>query len=238
MDKPWRGEFAIPNVYRDIERARNGYGPKPYEADKVTMSKKSLGRKRMKELMGPAQSGWRFEHCRELAAHFAWIWGKDAGGEEEEIWERLLELNRYFHKSLCKQELFRTAKVNGKSYKHTNERIRFDLGLDGSGGDFSGRPSRKYKDRAGKTRLHKKLIATLILAGKRIWKITQELRLSISLIKSRRTEMNKAKGFTFRADASVCRIYKRIERKQTVVKGYDSLFCLVAGNASNYSFCK
>ena len=64
------------------------------------------------------------------------IWGKDAGGEEEEIWERLLELNRYFHKSLCKQELFRTAKVNGKSYKHTNERIRFDLGLDGSGGVF------------------------------------------------------------------------------------------------------
>ena len=51
----------------------------------------------MKELMGPAQSGWRFEHCRELAAHFAWIWGKDAGGEEEEIWERLLELNRYFY---------------------------------------------------------------------------------------------------------------------------------------------
>lgn len=97
------------------------------------------------------------------------------------------------------------------------------------GGYFSGRPSRKYKDRAGKTRLHKKLIATLILAGKRIWKITQELRLSISLVKSCRTEMNKAKGFTFWADASVCRIYKRIERKQTVVKGYDSLFCLVTG---------
>ena len=197
MEKPWKGEFAIKSAYRDIERARNGYGPKPYEADKFIMTKKSLGIKRLKELMGLAQSGWRFEHCRELAAHFAWIWGKDAEWSDEEIQEWLLELNGYFHVPLCERELFRTAKGNGKSYKYTNERIRLDLGLDGSEGYFTGRPLRKFKDRAGKTRLHKKLIAALVLAGKKIREIAQELRLSVSLVKRRRTEMDKAENFGF-----------------------------------------
>lgn len=53
----------------------------------------------------------------------------------------------------------------------------------------------EFKDRAGKTRLHKKLIAALVLAGKKIREIAQELRLSVSLVKRRRTEMNKAEGF-------------------------------------------
>lgn len=151
----------------------------------------------MKELMGPAQSGWRFEHCRELAAHFAWIWGKDAGWGDEEIRGWLLEFNGYFHEPLCKRELFHTAKGNGKSYRYTNKRIRLDLGLDGSEGYFTGRLLRKCKDRASKTRLHKKLIAALVLAGKKIREIAQELRLSVSLVKRRRTEMNKAEGFGF-----------------------------------------
>lgn len=83
MEKPWKGEYAIKSAYRDIERARNGYGPKSYGADKFIMTKKSLARKRIKELMGLAQSGWRFERCRELAAHFAWIWGQDAEWGDE-----------------------------------------------------------------------------------------------------------------------------------------------------------
>lgn len=52
MDKPWKGKYAFKSAYRDIERARNGYGPKPYETDKFIMTKKSLGIKRLKELMG------------------------------------------------------------------------------------------------------------------------------------------------------------------------------------------
>lgn len=203
MEKPWKGEYAINSAYRDIERTRNGYGQKPYEADKFVVSKKGLGIKRLKELMGLAQSGWRFEHCRELSAHFVWVWGKDAGWSDEEIQDWLLELNGYFHEPLCERELFRTAKGNGKSYRYTNERIRLNLGLDGSEGYFTGHPLRKCKDRAGKTRLHKKLIAALVLAGKKIREIAQELRLSISLVKRRRTEMNKAEGFGFWATVPV-----------------------------------
>lgn len=136
MEKPWKGEYAINSAYRDIERTRNEYGPKPYKTEKFMMSKKSLGTKRLKELMGLAQSGWRFEHCRELAAHFVWIWGQDAEWSDEKIKEWLWELNGYFHEPLHEQELFRTAKGNGKSYRYTNERIRLDLGLDGSEGYF------------------------------------------------------------------------------------------------------
>lgn len=197
MEKPWKGEYAVKSAYRDIERARNGDDPRSYEADKFMMTKKSLGTKRLRELIGLAQSGWRFEHCREVAAHFAWIWGKDAGWEDEEIREWLLELNGYFHEPLCQRELFRMAKGNGKSYLYTNEPIRLNLGLDGSECYFTGRPLRKFKDRVGKTRLYKRLIAALVLAGKKIREIARELRLSVSLVKRRRTEMNKAEGFGF-----------------------------------------
>lgn len=87
MEKPWKGEYAIKSAYRDIERTRNGYGRKPYETGKYTMTKKNLGTKRLKELMRLAQSGWGFHRCRELAAHFAWIWGKDAEWSDDEIQE-------------------------------------------------------------------------------------------------------------------------------------------------------
>lgn len=71
------------------------------------------------------------------------------------------------------------------------------MGLDGTEGYFAGRPLRRFRDRAGKTRLHKKLIAALVLAGKKIREIARELRLSVSLVKRRRTEINRAKGFGF-----------------------------------------
>ena len=71
------------------------------------------------------------------------------------------------------------------------------LELDDSEGDFTGRRSREYQNRAGKTWLHKKWIAALVLAGKKIREIAQELHLSISLVKRRRAEMKKAGGFKF-----------------------------------------
>lgn len=132
-----------------------------------------------------------------MAAHFAWMWGRDAGLSEKKIREKLRELNDWYYEPLSERELFYTARGNGKSYKYTNERIRLDLGLDGSEGYFIGKPSREFKNRAGKTRLHKKLIAALVLAGKKIREIAQELHLSVSLIKRRRTEMKKAEGFSF-----------------------------------------
>lgn len=57
MEKPWKGEYAVKSAYRDIERARNGDDPRSYEADKFMMTKKSLGTKRLSELIGLAQSG-------------------------------------------------------------------------------------------------------------------------------------------------------------------------------------
>ena len=197
MDKPWKGEYALRNAYRDIERARNGYGRKPCETGRYIMTKERLGTKRLNELIELARSGWGFERCREMAAHFAWMWGRDAGLSEKKIREKLRELNDWYYEPLSERELFYTARGNGKSYKYTNERIRLDLGLDGLEGYFIGKPSREFKNRAGKTRLHKKLIAALVLAGKKIREIAQELHLSVSLIKRRRTEMKKAEGFSF-----------------------------------------
>ena len=59
-----------------------------------------LGSKRLNELMELARSGWGFEHCREMAAHFAWIWGRNAGLDEEEIKEKLRELNDWYYEPL------------------------------------------------------------------------------------------------------------------------------------------
>ena len=161
------------------------------------MTKQFLGAKRLRELFRLAHAGWEFQNCRELAAHFVWVWGRDAELSEDEIRDKLLELNASFYRPISEKELFYTAKGNGKSYRYTNVRIRLALGLDDSEGYFTDRRSREYKDRAGKTRRHKKWIAALVLAGKKIREIAQELHLSVSLVKRRRTEMKKAEGFSF-----------------------------------------
>lgn len=135
--------------------------------------------------------------------HFTWIWGRDAELSEDEIRDRLLELNACFYRSLLDKELFYTAKENGKSYQYTNIRIRLALGLDDSERYFTGRCSREYKDRAGKTQRHKKWITALVLARKKIHEVAQELHLSVSLVKCRRTEMKKTEGFTFWAAVSI-----------------------------------
>lgn len=57
MDKPWKGEYALRNAYRDIERARNGYGRKPCETGRYIMTKERLGTKRLNELIELARSG-------------------------------------------------------------------------------------------------------------------------------------------------------------------------------------
>ena len=196
-DVPWKGDYAVANARRDIERARFGYGRKDWRSEPYAMTKQFLGAKRLRELLRLAHTGWGFQDCRELAAHFAWIWGRDAELSEDEIRDKLRELNACFYQPISERELFYTARGNGKSYRYTNSRIRLALGLDGSEGYFAGRRSREYKNRAGKTQLHKKWIAALVLAGKKIREIAQEMHLSISLVKRRRTEMKKAEGFTF-----------------------------------------
>ena len=196
-DIPWNGDYAVVNARRDIERMRFGYGQSERRSKPYTMTKQFLGAKRLRELLRLAHAGWGFQNCRELAAHFAWVWGRDAELSEDEIRDKLLELNACFYRPLSEKELFYTAKGNGKSYRYTNVRIRLTLGLDDSEGYFTGRRSREYKDRAGTTRRHKKWIAALVLAGKKIREIAQELHLSVSLVKRRRTEMKKAEGFTF-----------------------------------------
>jgi DNA-binding NarL/FixJ family response regulator len=71
------------------------------------------------------------------------------------------------------------------------------LGLTGSDGFFVGHSAREFKDRAGKAKKHKKLIAGLVLLGKKIREIAAELKLSVSLIKRRRSEIKKTEGFTY-----------------------------------------
>lgn len=105
--------------------------------------------------------------------HSTWVWGRDAELSEHEIRDRLLELNACVYRPISEKELFYTAKGNGKSYQYTNIRIRLALGLDDSEGYFTDRRSREYKDRAGKTRRHKKWIAALVLARKKIYEVAQ-----------------------------------------------------------------
>lgn len=105
--------------------------------------------------------------------HSTWVWGRDAELSEDEIRDRLLELSACVYQPLLGKELFYTAKENGKSYQYTNIRIRLALGLDDSERYFTDRRSREYKDRAGKTRRHKKWIAALVLARKKIYEVAQ-----------------------------------------------------------------
>ena len=199
-DKPWNGEYAIQNSIWDIERCRNGFGKKlstfiPFVSRNMTSV--WLGTKRLNELFRLAGSGWGFIGCREITAHLAWIWAKNAGLSAQDCETALRRLNELFYEPLSERELLYTAKGNGKSYLYRNETIRFKLGLDGSEGFFVGHRSREFKDRFGKAQKHKKLIAGLVLMGRKIREIAQELKLSISLIKRRRTEMKKSEGFTY-----------------------------------------
>ena len=61
------------------------------------MTKQFLGAKRLRELLRLAHAGWGFQDCRELAAHFAWIWERDAELPEAEIRDKLRELNACFY---------------------------------------------------------------------------------------------------------------------------------------------
>jgi hypothetical protein len=194
------------NANRDIYKCRNGYGKKPDKGLPFIgsgMTSKWLGLKRLNELFSLAKSGWGFMNCREISSHFAWMWARDAGFSMTECEERLRKLNELFHEPLSERELLRTAKGNGKSYRYTNERIRSELGLSASDGFFAGRRTREFKDREGKTKYHKKMIAALILLGKKITEIASELYLSVSIIKRRRTEMKKKEGFDFWAAAQI-----------------------------------
>ena len=200
-EKKWNGTYAIMNAYRDIEHSRHGYGNtsrnlfKRFIGDNMTAH--CLGIKRLNELFALARQGWGFVGCREKTAHLVWIWSRDAGLSQQETEYRLHELNRLFYSPLSERELLYTARGSGKQYKYTNKRIRMELGLDGTEGFFLGRRSHAGKDRAKTTAVHKKKIAELVLAGKKILEIARELRLSISLVKRRRSEMKKAEGFSF-----------------------------------------
>jgi hypothetical protein len=201
---PWNGTYAIINASRDIEYIRSGFKKKqsafPFASQ---MTSEWLGSKRIYEMFALARSGWGFWNCREKAAHLMWVWCRDTGLPIEECEEKLCQLNDMYHTPLSKRELLRTARGNDKSYYYTNNSIRSVLGLDGSEGFFVGHHVREFKDREGKAKRHKKLIAALVMLGKKISEIADELRLSISIVKRRRTEIKKSEGFKFWAAVKI-----------------------------------
>ena len=203
-DKPWNGAYAVQNSMRDIDRCRNGFRKKTQiPLVNRNMTSAWLGMKRLNELFRLAGNGWGFMNCREITAHMAWVWAKDSGLSAQECEAVLRRLNELFYEPLSERELLYTAKGNGKSYLYRNETIRFKLGLDGSEGFFIGRRAREFQDRSGKAQRHKKLIAGLVLLGRKIREIAQELKLSVSLIKRRRTEMKKSEGFIYWAGVQI-----------------------------------
>ena len=205
-ERPWNGAYALMSANLDIELFRNGHMRKiafVKTPPKAGMTAQWLGAKRLNELFLLARSGWGFINCREKTSHLAWIWARDAGFSMSECEDKLRQLNEYFHMPLRERELFHIAKGNGKSYWYTNERIRFELGLDVSDGYFVNFRSREFKDREGKAKLHKKLISTMVLIGKKISEIACELHLSISLVKRRRSQMKKMEGFDFWAAVKI-----------------------------------
>lgn len=205
-EHPWNGAYAIINANRDIERCRNGFNtkqniPAPFIGSGMTAQ--CLGVKRMHSILALARDGWGFWNCREKAAHLMWIWCRDAGLPILECEKNLRQLNTHFHAPLSERELLRTARGNDKSYHYTNKSIRDVLGLDGSEGYFNGSRTREFKDRAGKAKRHKKMIAALVVLGKKISEIASELQLSISLVKRRRSEIKRMEGFLFWAGAQI-----------------------------------
>ena len=205
-DKPWNGDYAKQNANQDIERCRNGYGKKstvriPF-ANKF-MTEQWLANKRIGEMFRLARWGHGFYDCRESAAHMMWSWVRQVNLSPAECESKLRELNEYFHAPLSESELLKTARGGEKIYWYRNQTIRDRLGLAPSDGFFVSRRAREFKDRAGKARRHKKLIAGLILLGKKIREIAQELKLSVSLVKRRRTEIKKSEGFKIWAVAQI-----------------------------------
>ena len=169
-DKPWNGDYAIQNANRDIERSRNGFGMK--KPVKVPFSNKylteqCLADKRMDDMFRLARQGHGFYNCREFSAFLTWILVRQAGLSEQMCEAKLRELNGYFHAPLSDRELLRTARGRDKNYWYRNETIRDRLGLSLVDGFFVSRRAREFKNCAGKTRRHKKLIAGLVLLGKK-----------------------------------------------------------------------
>ena len=162
-----------------------------------------LAKKRMDDMFRLARQGHGFYNCRELAAHLLWIWVRQEELSPLECEMKLRELNGYFHAPLSDRELLRIARGRDKIYLYRNQTIRDRLGLSELDGFFASRRAREFKDRAGKARKHKKLIAGLVLLGKKIREIAQELKLSISLVKRRRIEIKKSEGFTHWAAAQI-----------------------------------
>jgi hypothetical protein len=132
-----------------------------------------------------------------------WIWLRQLELSSSECEMKMRELNGYFHAPLSDRELLHTARGRDKDYWYRNQTIRDRLGLLESEGFFVSRRAREFKDRAGKAGRYKKLIAGLVLLGKKIREIAKELSLSISLVKRRRIEIKKSEGFAHWAAAQI-----------------------------------
>ena len=167
------------------------------------MTAQWLAKKRIDEMFRLARQGHGFLNCREVAAHMLWIWVRQLGLSLPECEIKMRELNGYFHTPLSDRELLHTARGRDKDYWYRNQTIRDRLGLLESEEFFVSHRAREFKNRAGKACLHKKLIAGLVLLGKKIWEIAKELKLSISQVKRRRIEIKKTEGFAHWAAAQI-----------------------------------
>lgn len=212
----WRYEYLVENVKRNIAKIRNGLeeeterkksekkisNQRPYKVF-TKRTPEALATNRLNDMKLLADSGFGFENCREMACFIVRNNARVLDWSEGEIMNYLYALNSKFYAPLPDIEL-RTVSKARDHYKMKNSTIRMILDL---GNDypnvFMPVKEKKNKGRKKLTQCHKKAIAALVLLGKSISQIAKELGYSISLVKRRRTQMNKAEGFEYWAHLQI-----------------------------------
>ena len=166
-----------------------------------TLKERQLLQKRINALFTLAKNGKDFKNCREMSCFFLRNWCQQLSFSEEKTQKYLYKFNSYFKDPLSEKELLNNTCSN-KFYKFSNQYIKNTLNLtDEEMKVFS----KKYRpgDRKERTLIDKINIAKLLIKGYSSDKICEELSISLSLLKRRRTEMKKAEGLEFWANYKI-----------------------------------
>lgn len=233
-DERWSGKVRIQQARRYIEKERNGSGIKKpnhkvYHKNS-SYSVQALARQRIRKLFLLAENGKKFNQCREMACFCLRVWCRQAGYTAQKETELLEKINSYFYEPLSETELIYNTKSK-KDYSFTNQYLAIVL-------HFTDEETKIFfsrfrpGNRKQKTIEHKVQIAKLVIKGYTIKEIATKLGISESIVKRRRSEIKKGKGFSYWANY-LKKIYKISKRAKGALKKRLSFL-----RAKKSSFCQ
>ncbi len=138
-----------------------------------------------------------FQDCRELAAHFAWVWRRMRSFPEDEIRDKLGAERLLFTSRFRRENYFILPEETEKAIDIPTPRIRLALGAGWSEGYFAGRRSRNTKTVSGKHGCIKMDRGAGAGGKENPGEIAQELHLSISLCETPPDGDEEGRGLRF-----------------------------------------